>query len=210
MDGGKIIYLLDQEILKDLKFATFSFENNSQGKFMLSIMFGYSKYYVDTLSENIRRGNRTKGENGWAPSRAPIGYLNDKEHRTVIADRERFHLVRKLWDLMLAGTYSPSQILKIATDTWGLRARKTKRRGGNALSLSAIDKMFANLFYGGVIEWEKKAFQGKHPAMITLEEFDRVQTLLGRKGRPRPKTHSFTYTGMIHCGACGLAVTAEN
>ena len=47
VDGGLIIYLLDQGHVKDLKFANFTFENSSQGKFMLQIMFGYSKYYVD-------------------------------------------------------------------------------------------------------------------------------------------------------------------
>src|SRR5687767_9845606 len=35
VDGGRIIYLLDRKVLKDLKFATFTFENNPQGKFML-------------------------------------------------------------------------------------------------------------------------------------------------------------------------------
>src|SRR5690349_16916922 len=30
IDGGRIIYLLDRKILKDLKFATFTFENNPQ------------------------------------------------------------------------------------------------------------------------------------------------------------------------------------
>src|SRR5690242_12611690 len=78
IDGGRIIYLLDTRQLKDLKFATFSFENNSQGKFMLSIIFGYSKYYVDSLSENVRRGNRAKVQQGWFPGRAPFGYLNDQ------------------------------------------------------------------------------------------------------------------------------------
>src|SRR5713101_7041858 len=63
IDGGRIIYLLDTGKLKDLRFATFSFENNSQGKFMLSIVFGYSKYYVDSLSENVLRGYRAKVEN---------------------------------------------------------------------------------------------------------------------------------------------------
>src|SRR6202049_4052180 len=75
IDGGRIIYLLDTKQLKDLKFATFSFENNSQGKFMLSIIFGYSKYYVDSLSENVRRGYRTKVAHGWLPGLAPLGYL---------------------------------------------------------------------------------------------------------------------------------------
>ena len=103
VDGGWIIHLLDRKALKDLKFSTFSFENNSQGKFMLSIIFGYSKYYVDSLSENVKRGNRTKVENGWLPNRPPLGYRNDLESRTIVIDPERFPLVRQMWKLMLTG-----------------------------------------------------------------------------------------------------------
>ena len=77
VDGGRIIYLLDTEQIKTLKFPTFRFESDPQGKFMLNIMFGQSKYYVDSLSENVKRGNRTKIEKGWRPSQAPLGYLND-------------------------------------------------------------------------------------------------------------------------------------
>src|SRR6185295_7828250 len=84
VDGGQIIYLLDRKTLKDLKFANYTFENNSQGKFMLSIIFGYSKYYVDNLSENVRRGNRTKVEKGWLPNMAPLGYLNETASKTII------------------------------------------------------------------------------------------------------------------------------
>lgn len=73
VDGGRVIYMLDKKVLKDLKFSTFTFENNSQGKFMLSIIFGYSKYYVDSLSENVKRGNRAKVAQGWRPNGAPIG-----------------------------------------------------------------------------------------------------------------------------------------
>ena len=45
--------------------------------------------------------------------------------------------------------------------------------------------------------------------MITEEEFDRVQVLLGKKGRPRPKSQVFEFTGMATCGQCGAAITAE-
>jgi len=209
IDGGRIIYLLDRGLLKDLKFATFTFENNPQGKFMLSITFGYSKYYVDSLSENVRRGNRTKAENGWRPNHPPIGYLNDKETKTVVPDPERFAIVRRLWDLMLTGTHSPRSILEMATNQWGLRTRKTKRTGGKALAPSAIYKILANPFYAGVFEWAGKTYSGKQQRMITLDEFDRVQELLGAKGRPRPKARSWTYAGMIRCGECGFAVLAE-
>src|SRR6185312_16672266 len=44
---------------------------------------------------------------------------------------------------------------------------------------------------------------------ITLDEFEQVQRFLKRKGAPHRKTREFAYTGMIHCGECGLSVTAE-
>lgn len=209
VDGGRVVYLLDTGTLKDLRFATFSFENNSQGKFMLAITFGYSKYYVDNLSENVRRGNRTKVGKGWRPGRPPIGYLTDPETKTTIPDPERFDLVRQMWSLMLTGAYSPHDILTMATRQWGLRTRKRKVSGGALVSLSTVYWIFGNPFYAGLILWEGKLHPGKQTAMVTLDQFDMVQKLLGRPGRPRPIQRQFAFTGMIRCGACGLAVTAE-
>jgi site-specific DNA recombinase len=210
VDGGRIIYLLDGKRLQDLRFATFSFENNSQGKFMLSIIFGYSKYYVDSLSENVRRGNRTKVENGWRPGVAPLGYRNDKENHTMVPDPDRFPLVRRMWTLMLTGTVTPPEILEIATNEWGLTTFPRKQRGGSPVSLSGVYRLFTNPFYAGILVWEGRRLPGKHMPMVTLDEFDRVQDLLGRPGRPRRKTHDFPFTGMIRCGECGFSVTAEH
>jgi len=44
VDGGRIIYLLDIGKLASLKFPTLWFESTPQGKFMLNIVFGQSKY----------------------------------------------------------------------------------------------------------------------------------------------------------------------
>src|SRR5947209_2881838 len=67
IDGGRIIYLLDGDKMRALQFPTFRFEPDPQGKFMLSIMFGQSKYYVDSLSENTKRGLREKVRRGEFP-----------------------------------------------------------------------------------------------------------------------------------------------
>src|SRR3989338_2310188 len=50
VDAGQIVHLLDRGKLLDLKFSTFWFQPTPQGLFMLSIAFGQSKYYVDSLS----------------------------------------------------------------------------------------------------------------------------------------------------------------
>jgi site-specific DNA recombinase len=209
IDGGRIIYLLDTGRLKDLRFATFTFENNSQGKFMLSIVFGYSKYYVDSLSENIRRGIRTKTENGWLSGLAPVGYLNDKAAHNIVPDPDRFSLVKEMWRLMLTGAYSPRDIMEIANHDWGMRTVKRKRSGGKILSLSSVYRILNNPFYAGILQREGKTYPGKHEAMVTIDDFDRVQEILGHPRHPRPKTREFAFTGLIRCGACGLSVTAE-
>jgi site-specific DNA recombinase len=209
VDGGRVIYLLDTGRLKDLRFATFSFENNPQGKFMLSIIFGYSKYYVDSLAENIRRGLRTKLEHGWLPNMAPTGYLNEPDARTIVPDPERFPLLRRMWDLMLSGAYSPQRILEIATDEWGFRTKKRKRLGGKPLSLSSVYHIFNSVFYAGIIRRHGKAYPGKHTPMVTLDEFERVQRILRKPNLPRPIRRAWAFTGLILCGGCGCGVTAE-
>jgi len=210
IDGGKIIYLLDRGVLRDLKFSTYTFENNSQGKFMLSIMFGQSKYYSDALSENVKRGNRTKLEKGWRPNHAPLGYLNDPVTKTIIPDPMRFPLIRRMFDLVLAGAYSPRQITIMARDDWGFRTPKTKRCGGTPIALSTMYRILGNQFYAGVINWDGRPYPGKHIPIVTLDEFARVQRLLNREGQAKPSKHRFAFTGLIRCGACGLMVTAED
>lgn len=208
MDGGTLIYLIDQNILKDLKFATYTFENNSQGKFMLSIIFGYSKYYVDSLSENVRRGNRAKIARGWRPNMAPLGYLNDKETKTIVPDPERFPLMRQLFELALTGYYSLLDLHKESIKL-GLRSRQFKRIGGGPINVSGIHRILTNPFYTGILVWNGTATQGAHQPMISQEEFERIQKQLRRPGKERPIKRVFPFTGLIRCGECGFAVTAE-
>ena len=210
IDGGRIVYLIDQGVITDLKFATYTFENNPQGKFMLQIMFGQSKYYSDALSENVKRGNRTKIENGWRPSQAPLGYLNDMVTKTIVKDPVNYPLVRQMFEMMLTGAYTPKTIALIARDQWSFRTPKKKRQGGTPIAMSAVYKILNNPFYAGIIVWNGQSHPGKHEPVITIDEFQRVKNLLHRPGRPKAQKHTFAYTGMIRCGACHQWVTAEH
>jgi site-specific DNA recombinase len=50
IDGGRIVYAVDtQKCITSLRFPTFWFEPTPQGKFMLQVAFGQSKYYSDNL-----------------------------------------------------------------------------------------------------------------------------------------------------------------
>ena len=103
VDGGRIIYMLDTEIIKTLKFPRSWFENTPQGKLMLHNDFGFSKYFVDSLSENTKRGLREKVRRGEYPGPAPIGYLNDYRTKRINVDRERAALVKEAFERYAAG-----------------------------------------------------------------------------------------------------------
>ncbi len=117
-------------------------------------------------------------------------------------------MVRRMWDMMLTGNFTPRQILKVANGDWGLRTVQYKQLGGVPLSIGGIYRLFGNIFYTGLFEWSGKIYHGKHKPIISVDEFDRVQILLGRKGKPRPQHHDFAYTGLIDCAECGMRYTA--
>lgn len=74
-----MIDLLDRNLLINLRFCSYWFENTPQGKFFLGMAFSQSKYYSDNLSVNVRRGLHEKAKEGVWPGFAPIGYLNNSK-----------------------------------------------------------------------------------------------------------------------------------
>lgn len=191
VDAGRIIYDLDCHRLRDLKFAQYTFENTPEGKWMLSIVLGQSKYQVDKMVVDVERGLREKLDLGWLPGMAPIGYLNHYDPatgaRTIQPDPERFALMRRLWEMMLTGAYTPPQLLKIADEEWGLRTRRRPKSGDKPLSRSAIYRVLTNPFYYGWFYYRGQLHKGQHEPMITEQQFRQVQRFLGRTGRPRPQ-----------------------
>ena len=218
IDAGNITYMLRDGNLKELRFCVYHFENNPAGIWMLQMALSQSQYESAKKGQDVKRGTSMKARNGDYPSSAPLGYLNEKfaerGKKRILVDPERFDLVRKMWDLMLTGKYTVPQIWKIAGEEWGLRAhaRGGKSNGNKPLPRSLVYLTFIRPFYYGEYEFPLGSgnwCKGNHVAMVTKDEFDRVQFLLGRADRPRPKTHEFAYRGHMRCGVCGAAITAE-
>jgi len=183
---------------------------------MLQITLSQSKYSSDKLSKDVKRGMDKKAQAGWRPGRAPLGYLNSrmklKGEQDIASDPQTFPIVKQVFQTMLAGTYSVPQLSEYASKNLGLRVPATKKKPSREIHLSELYAILTNSFYYGWYEWPKGSdnwIQGKHEAMITQQEFDHIQFLLGRKGRPRPKNHIFAFTGLMCCGSCGASITAE-
>ncbi len=208
VDGGEVSWMIQQGIIQHIQTFGRSYYPNDN-VIVMAVELGMANQFIRDLSVDTKRGMKTRLEKGLPNGVVPQGYLNNKENKTTVKDPERFDLVRKMWDLMLTSNYTPPKILDIANNEWGYRTRKFKRIGGNPLSRSGIYKIFTNLFYAGIIESKGLQYEGKYERMITLEEYDRVQIILGKEGKPRPQKHQFAFTGSIRCSVCGCLYTAE-
>lgn len=207
IDAGNITYALRSGVLKDLKFASYNFTISPEGIQQLQNSLSSSQYYSAKLGVDVKRGLNDKLVMGRMPSGAPLGYLNTKfaERGTnkIVEDPERFNIVRKMWDLLLTGNFTVSQIRDIATNDWGLLTLKKKKIGGGIIGYSSAYDMFANIFYAGYFMYKGQVYEGDHKPIISLAEFDVAQTILKEDGKPRAKTYDFAYgSGTFRCEEC--------
>ncbi len=201
VDGGKIIYLVDTEIITDLKFPTFWFDPTPQGKFMLSIAFSQSKYYIDNLSENIKRGRRNKLKDGLWPHMAPLGYVNEKG-KGLIHDHVLAPLIRKVFETYATGNFTLRQIRE-KFNILGLKGKKS-------LSVSNYQNILKNPIYIGLLRYDGEMHEGKHEPIVSKKLFDSVAEVMSRKSKPKGKgLKEYLYRGFFHCGECGCFITTE-
>ncbi len=204
IDGGRIVYLLDQTHLSSLKFPTFWFENTSQGKFMLSIAFGQSKYYIDNLSENTKRGLRQKVRRGECPGVAPFGYINDVRTRTIVIAKRNAPIVKQAFELYASGDQRLEDIANF------FASKGVVSRGGKLLHKDRIKQMLTNPFYYGHFRYVGEVYEGKHTPIVTKKLFDSIQATLAKRGHRRKSINEpQALCGLLSCGACNMAITAE-
>ena len=209
-DSGRIQQLLQDGKLKHILTSDKSYypEDNA---IVFSVEAGMSNQYIRELAVNTKRGMASKAEKGGKNGVPPIGYLNDVIEKTIITDPDRFELVRILWDKMLTGTYSISQLTRYADEELNLTIPKRGKTGGKPMAYSSVCAMFKNPFYYGKIRFNDQLFNGTHTPMITEAEFEKVQQIIDPSHTTRPKDPdtNFMLRNLFKCGECGFAITAE-
>jgi len=205
VDGGKIIYLLDGGKLADLKFPTFWCDNTSQGKFMLNIAFGQSKYYIDSLAENTRRGLRQKVKRGEYPGVAPIGYINDIRVKSIVIDKKKSPIIRRAFELYAQNNSRLEDISNFLAQHGILSS------GGKRINRDRISFILSNPFYIGLFCYVGEVHEGKHQSVVSKKIFDKAQEVLKERGRPhhKVKNEPQAFCGLMRCSECGMGITAE-
>lgn len=202
IDGGLVIDLLQRGVLKSIQ----TFEKEylpSDNVLMMAVELGMANQYSRDLSENVKRGNREKINNGGWPCIAPFGYLNNKADKTLFVDPVDSVYLRMMFDLYSTGLYSLRSLSEKLYEK-GLRTKSGKK-----IYCGRIQRILKNPFYYGVIAYKGKHHSGNHIPLISKDLFDKCHAVMDGSNKPRKQRHFFPLTGLFTCGECNCSITAQ-
>ena len=184
-------------------------ESRSSEKFMHGIKVLMAKNYIDNLSEEARKGQQEKAEQGIWPTKTPLGYRNitGQDGKKVIAvDPDVAPIVSKIFEWYATGQYALKDVARKAR-----AAGLVYRKSGNPVPTSTVHSILRNRLYTGWFEWNGKLYQGRHEPLISVELWERVQAVMdGRLAKNhRRMKHDFAFSGLIACAKCGCSVVGE-
>ncbi|MFH1036785.1 MAG: recombinase family protein, partial [Patescibacteria group bacterium] len=207
-DLGALVDLMDQKLLFEIRTYNQKFTNSPSEKFMLMILCSQAKLENDNKSENVKRGLRTRCEQGLRPSMAPTGYLNEKRKDKpceVIVDPERAPMIKQMFEKVANEQWSGRKVYH-----WLKFEMNFKTKGSKHLSLSNIYIILKNTFYYGIFEYPDKSgnwYTGLHKPIISQDLYNKVQEQLVRS-EINKNNREFAFTKLISCGLCGSGITA--
>jgi len=198
---GREVHLVKENLI-------ISKDSRSTDKLLHGLKVVIAKNFIDNLSEETRKGLLEKAEQGIYPCYAPIGYLNvcTNGRKYLEPDPAYTSSVKDMFLLYSTGEYSLESLTKRMIDD-GFRYP----RSGNKMQKSMIYRMLRNPLYYGEFIWKGKLYKGTHKPIVSKELWQKVQDVLdGKVSRHMDSNnHEFPYTGLIKCGKCGCAFTAE-
>jgi site-specific DNA recombinase len=183
-------------------------DSKSSEKFVHGIKVLMAKNYIDNLSEEARKGQQEKAEQGIWPTKAPLGYLNitgANGKKIIELDPDSAPIIIGLFEWYATGTIS----LKEAAE----RARSAglvHRRNGTPVPVSSVHKILSTRLYTGEFDWNGNRYKGIHRPLVTRDLWERVQNMLAeRNARKVQSPRDFAFSGLIRCGHCNCAMVGE-
>ena len=177
----------------------------SDEKFRWDIEIVLAKKYISNLSEEVKKGQKEKIAQGWLPTVPPLGYktVGEKGHKIHVIDEDKAPLVKKMFKLYSRGNHSLEKVTEILFED-GLKSRSNKKLGK-----STLHEFLGNLFYVGKIVWNGQVSPGAHQPLVSEELFEKVQSILHKKGTPKYSKHNFFFKGLLTCSECGGTIAWE-
>ena len=175
VDGWKIIDCVDRD-LTELKYTTFTFEPNANGKMMLWFWFVLAKQYSDKLWEDASRWIKTKHQDWWALWVPKFWYyINDQWFHAP--HDVYFRLMKEAFQMKIYQKKSDLSIIKWLNENGFRRVKSKWEKPILAKSLTTVwtDSFYYGKYVHGKNEIDLRTSKNEfYKPMISEEEHNKL------------------------------------
>ena len=189
---------------------------NITDEIMVTIMGGLAQEESSSISKNVRWSIRSKMKNGTVKFHsAPLGY--DLYEGNLIINKREAEIVKSIYKMFLSGMGYDSICRELN------ESKVIKNDKGTKWLSASVRYILTNEKYIGDSLWqknyntsmpyrkvrnkgalEKYYINNMHEAIITKEEFEKVQELIEQRKHPNMNLiNNYPLSKKIYCGKCG-------
>ena len=202
----------------------YNLENEDDETFLELISF-MSRQEYKMIKRRMMRGKKIGSKMGnWTNGIPPLGYLYNKNSKSLIIDEERlpiYNLIKSLFlDKLMTVENIAIELNKLGIPT--TYSHGTKWHGNVVMRIliseTHLGKIISNKTKGNSKKGEKVIDQPRdkwiivencHPSVKTKEEHDKILELFSQRKliASRAKQGVFDFSGIIKCSLCGYSMT---
>ena len=196
-------------------------DGSPESVIMESVLEGMAEYYSLNLAREIEKGKRENAYKGkHVGGKPPLGYDVDRETMMLVVNPIEAEAVKLIYSMYIDGcTYG--QIIDVLND------RGFTTKWGEQFGKNSLHSILKNPKYTGTYTYSRSApknidgkrnghayrddseiikVEGALPALVSKEDFGRVQECMTHRKRQAARYHakrSYLLSGKVFCGECG-------
>jgi len=184
------------------------------GKLMLSMLGSVGEFERDTIVENIKAGMSQRARQGLFNGGRVLGY--DTLGGKLLINQREAEIIKNIFQLYLSGSgYSSIQSI--------LNNKMLKTKNGRDFDINSIKRILQNPLYAGLVAYNRTSknsgkvlkclnhilVSGCHDPIISKEDFDYVQSIIGSKNQSYIKSNDYILSGVLKCPKCKGKMTGH-
>ncbi|MBU1020855.1 MAG: recombinase family protein, partial [Firmicutes bacterium] len=189
------------------------------GNVMVKLMGIFAEMERDTIMEQTRSGAEKRAKEGKMYGSAPVfGYdrvideTSKKNTMKIVFNPKEKKIVETIFEMYLGGYGYKAITNKLNKE--GYRTKKHKLFAINTVKTILDNPLYAGYIrYGKYKDWTKKRrkglvtspilVEGNHQAIISKEDYDKVQDKMKQNQRRKPPVGKYMLAGVLTCPECG-------
>ncbi len=190
------------------------FKSTPDGLLVTDLLMSVASYQREANKEQVKNRQRARLINGYWVFIQPLGYKYVKDTgggKVLVRDDPKASVIAEAFQGFASGRFeSHTDVAHFLAQSGAFKTGKNGK-----IHPSIVKAMLSRIMYTGHLEfpeWDVSLREGKHPAIIDMATFAKVQERLGLKAKTpyrKDLREDFPLRGFVLCEACNQPMTSS-